>query len=191
MLTFDLNFDIAKPFSQALKLPANTPYILRVNILENGQPKTLWGESSSQWDAIPVDASYQPKVSHADKTHTTWSNAPQDADYKEGILANATGNISAAGNILTLKCAPHSKGSEVFKFLLNTTTTSFDFISKTSIETSNAAYALPERMVAMELKASWNCNVSLNPGDGGIELTGTYEDGEEFSFSIAGIENPL
>lgn len=189
MLTFDLNFDIAKPYSQALKVPANTPYILRVNVLENGQPKTLWGESSSQWDAIPVAASYQPKTTHADKTHTTWTNAPID-DYKPGILASDNA-ISAAGNILTLKCAPHSKGSEVFKFLINTTTNSFENISKESIATGDGTYALPERMAVMELKAHWNCNVSLNPAEGGIEMTGSYVDGEEFSFSIAGVENQL
>lgn len=185
MMTYNLTCDLAKPCTQKLEIPANTPYVLRLELFWNGQPHTAWDGNYGYGNVIPTASNYQANLS-SDGTNTYWTNTDS---FLTNWFANSTQDVEAYGNVVEVKCAPHVKGTYGVKLMLNSTGTNWETIPDGAIESGDAD---PRGMCRTDLLVDFTSKESCNPTSaGGIQMTGSYVDGEEFSFTLGGVENQI
>lgn len=175
MITYTLKVDLAKPDTNKIELPANTPYVLRLELYNNGKKHKAW-DGSDGFNVLKTPRNYSAQFDSSGN----WTN------YTEA--ENMDVSIGEEDNVVLVKCYPHKLGRDYMRVLINATDAGWDTISPDVRPVDNVK---PSKMARADLVLDYTSKESCSPANGGILMEGTYEDGTEFSFTIAGVENQI
>ena len=187
MMTYNITVDLDNPSTQKLEVPANMPYAVRLNLTKAGLAHAAWDGDYGVGNVIPTGLNYEAKFSNG-----KWLNSA-DA-WKDGFFAEEEGGVEVDEenpNLVTLNCSGRDVGSDGVKLLINPTDTNWESIPEAD-ETIGDGDADPRAASRIEIVLRYMEKEGCRPAyQDIIEMTGSYVDGEEFSFSIAGVENQI
>lgn len=191
MKTFTLTFDISRPNTQKLAVPAGVGFGLRLALVKNGAP---YAPELDAADVIPVEAGYTARADYKVQNGATkmnWHNSP-DPDTAVWLLDCFEPNeFQIDGNILEIPFKALS-GKKNITILVNASGVSHSELPPPNAwETVDSSTAQPAQYAALGLQIETIASPVNDPAVGGILLEGTYEDGTEFSFSITGVEHEV
>lgn len=161
MYTVNINHDLRNPNSHSARIPANTPYCLVVKV--TGRDRLPDGVA-----VVPVnDQHYRARIENGE-----WVNFPaQDSkDYDKDFIQNVAVRDE---NTLVVTCQP-GRGRKNSAILLYT---------------SAGGKPSADGIVYIFLDLTFDPRCENNPANGGIELSGEYEDGTTFSYLINALDN--
>lgn len=173
MITYTLKVDLAKPDTDRIELPANTPYVLRLELYNNGEKHTAW-DGSDGFNVLKAPRDYTAKFGQ-----NGWLN------YTE--VENMDVSIGDEDNVVLVKCAPHKLGRDYMRVLINATDAGWETISPDVQPVDNVK---PSKTARVDLVIDYTSKEACSPANGGILLEGEYEGGEFFSFTVAAVANP-
>lgn len=168
MITKTIIQDVKNPKKNTLVLPANSPYALKL-VFKNGEEDV----EIQNLRIVPLKIDYSPVVDESN----VWTNVPSIDDEmadKSIFGTDVEGSVTKTkDNEVVISCIPHAQGKHLFKmyFAPNYSTPA----------TTDKFYE-----ILFEVKYTPLCE--LNPENGGITISGEYEDGSTFNYYIDAVK---
>lgn len=166
MITKNLVHDIRSPKLHTLYLSENTPYCLKI-VFKEGNESLDFNTDSYDMIALKGDL-YRPVVEEGE-----WTNYPTNADIDNTIVAPVDGIRFGLDNEMTIVGQPNYGKHRVMLYF------------STDIAEGKDPTKYSTILVDLVFKAC----CENNPVNGGITLTGEYEDGTLFNYSINALDN--
>lgn len=168
MYTINIVHDLANPNKHTLTVPVNTPFCVVAKFKVYDLPL----EFGDNWQFIPlINPKYRPIMVNGE-----WVNNPQEhPELVDTTFMNLAGNpIEYRGDgEFAITCSPGYTSRSIALYV------------------AKEAGGHPNQWLKVYVDLNFVERCENNPTNGGITLTGEYEDGTQFNFSVNALDNSV